>query len=248
MLKKQLDLYNSINVYTDASTTPFVYGRKNTEFTSSPGYVIVYNNIIRLYGNKFIYRTDSVYGEIYAILMGIKAVYREILNGTLPDNVPINIFSDSLSSIENLRRNIKNWYVLDNIIRKTCDDKQIGNQDVYTKIVELVNTYGFPINFYHIKGHANITLNKKASLGDKVELKKIQQSFMHTNHMAITEQAAAELCYYNIFVDNFTRSNMKDSMRSDTYNNNNYIKPRLKISRPITKEDLQLFSRYVNGG
>lgn len=247
-MEQKLDLYNSINVYTDASTTPFIYGRRSNEFTSSPGYVIVYNNIIRLYGNKFVYRTDAVYGEIYAILMGIKAVYREILNGTLPDNIPINIFSDCLSSIQNLRENIKNWYVLDNILRKTNDDKQIPNQDVYIKIIELVNTYGIPVNFYHIKGHAHITLNKKASLGDKVELKRIQQNFFRMNHTFITEQAAAELCYYNIFVDNFTRSNMKECMRSDTYNNNNYIKPKLKSSQPITKEALRLFSTYTNGG
>ena len=247
-MEQKLDLYNSINVYTDASTTPFIYGRRSNEFTSSPGYVIVYNNIIRLYGNKFVYRTDAVYGEIYAILMGIKAVYREILNGTLPDNIPINIFSDCLSSIQNLRENIKNWYVLDNILRKTNDDKQIPNQDVYIKIIELVNTYGIPVNFYHIKGHAHITLNKKASLGDKVELKRIQQNFFRMNHTFITEQAAAELCYYNIFVDNFTRSNMKVCMRSDTYNNNNYIKPKLKSSQPITKEALRLFSTYTNGG
>ena len=129
---KKLDLFNSINIYTDASTTNAY--TSTDKITSSPGYVIVYNNIIRLYGNKIINGTNSSYGEMYAILMGIKAVYREIISGRLPYNTPINIFSDSLSSIENLRNNFKNWYILDNIIRKTYDDKEVINQDIIRKI------------------------------------------------------------------------------------------------------------------
>ena len=129
---KKLDLFNSINIYTDASTTNAY--TSTDKITSSPGYVIVYNNIIRLYGNKIINGTNSSYGEMYAILMGIKAVYREIISGRLPSNTPINIFSDSLSSIENLRNNFKNWYILDNIIRKTYDDKEVINQDIIRKI------------------------------------------------------------------------------------------------------------------
>ena len=40
---KKLDLFNSINIYTDASTTN-AYTSPD-KITSSPGYVIVYNNI-----------------------------------------------------------------------------------------------------------------------------------------------------------------------------------------------------------
>lgn len=242
---KQLDLYNSINIYTDASTTNDF--KNVNKITSSPGYVIVYNNIIRLYGNKFINKTNSAYGEIYAILMGIKAVYREIISGRLPANTPINIFSDSLSCIENLKTNIKHWYILDNIIRKSYDDREVINQDVIKKIIEIVNTYKIPINLYHIKGHAQIKLNKKSNLTDKAELDRIRQAFFYTNRIFISEAEAAELCYYNIFVDNFTRYNMQENMKSSIYHNSNYTKPWLTCKK-ITKEDLKIFNNYINGG
>lgn len=245
-MKNKIDLYNSINVYTDASTTSD-YGKKSTEITSSPGYVIVYNHIIRLHGSKIIYRTNSTYGEMYAILMGIKAVYREIISGRLPNNIPINIFTDSLSSIEILTRDTTRWYVLDGIIRKTSDDKQITDQDVVKKIIEIVNKYKIPINLYHIKSHAQIKLNKKANLGDKLELKKIREAFYYRNHINITDKDAAEICYYNIFVDNFTRYNMKENMRLNIYNNYNYVKPKLN-NILVTKEDLETFYFYINGG
>ena len=245
MKMKQLDLFNSINVYTDASTTNAYTSTDN--ITSSPGYVIVYNNIIRLYGNKLINKTSSSYGELYAILMGIKAVYREIISGRLPSNTPINIFSDSLSSIENLRNNFKNWYILDNIIRKTYDDKEVINQDIIRKIIEIVNKYKIPVNLYHIKGHAQIKLNKKSNLSDRVELNKIIEMFFNNNRIFITDTEAAELCYYNIFVDNFTRYNMKENMTSSIYHNSNYIKPKLNNTK-LTKEDLKTFSEYINGG
>lgn len=242
---KKLDLFNSINVYTDASTTNAY--TSTDQITSSPGYVIVYNNIIRLYGNKFINKTNSSYGELYAILMGIKAVYREIISGRLPYDTPINIFSDSLSSIQNLRNNFKNWYVLDNIIRRGYDDKEVINQDIIRKIIEIVNKYKIPVNLYHIKGHAQIKLNKKSNLSDRVELNKIIEMFFNNNRIFITDTEAAELCYYNIFVDNFTRYNMKENMSSSIYHNSNYIKPKLNNTK-LTKEDLKTFSEYINGG
>ena len=241
----KIDLFNSICIYTDASTTNDF--RDVSHITSSPGYVIVYNNIIRLYGNKFIHGTNSAYGEMYAILMGIKAVYREIINGRLPSNIPINIFSDSLSSIKNLRFNAKRWYVFDNILRKSFDNNAVTNQDIIKEIIAIVNTYNIPINLYHIKSHAQIKLNKKSNLSDRIELKRIRDQFFNINRISITDREAAELCYYNIFVDNFTRYNMKENIESKIYNSSNYKKPRFKNSL-ITKEDLKIFSNYINGG
>lgn len=241
----KIDLFNSICVYTDASTTCDY--KTTDQITSSPGYVIVYNNIIRLYGNKFIHKTDSSYGEMYAILMGIKAVYREIYSGRLPSDVPINIFSDSLSSVENLRDNVKKWYVLGNIIRKTYDDKEVTNQDIIRSIINLVNTYKIPINIYHIRSHAQIKLNKKSNMSDKIELQRVREAFFNMNKIFITDREAAEICYYNIFVDNFTRYNMKENIKSEIYNNSNYNKPKFKNSE-ITKNDLIEFSKYINRG
>lgn len=243
-----LDLYNSICIYTDASTTnDHTFFRD--QITSSPGYVIVYNNQIILYGNKFVYRTNSTYGEMYAILMGIKAVYREIISGRLPRDVPIKLFSDSLSSIQNLKYNTKKWYISnDNIIRKTYDDSKVVGQEIIQKIILLVLKYGIPIDLYHIKGHANIKLNKKTNRADKIELRRIKESFYRNNGKEITNGEAAELCYYNIFVDNFTRDNMRENMKSYIYNNNNYKKPDLSNDVQLTKGDLVLFNKYINGG
>lgn len=249
MSKMSLDLYNSICIYTDASTTNDHHVYFNNQITSSPGYVIVHNNQIVLYGNKFVYNTNSTYGEMYAILMAIKAVYREIISGRLPRNAPIKLFSDSLSSIQNLKYNTKKWYISNNIIRKTYDDSKVVGQEIIQKIIALVLKYKIPINLYHIKGHANIKLNKKTNRTDKIELRRIKESFYRNNdNKEITNGEAAELCYYNIFVDNFTRDNMRENMKSYIYNNNNYKKPDLSNDALLTTGDLVLFNNYINGG
>ena len=40
---------------------------------------------------------------------------------------------------------------------------------------------------------------------------------------------------------------MKENMSSNIYHNSNYIKPRLNNTK-LTKEDLKVFSEYINGG
>ena len=126
-------------------------------------------------------------------------------------------------------------------------EPRLINQDIIRKIIEIVNKYKIPVNLYHIKGHAQIKLNKKSNLSDRVELNKIIEMFFQYNRILITDTEAAELCYYNIFVDNFTRYNMKENMASSIYHNSNYIKPRLNNTK-LTKEDLKVFSEYINGG
>lgn len=244
---KSIDLFNSINIFTDASTTKVNYRKDSTE-TVSAGYVVVFRNVIESYGNRIITKSHSEYGELYAILMGLKAVYKEIADRNLPISSPINVFTDCLNIVRAIRHNSKKWYVADdNIIRsRSNNNRPIFNQDLFKMIIKMVAEYNIPINFYHIKAHASLSFSGKNILEkNRSELYRVRNQFYHENRVFVPITDIMELCYYNIFIDKLTRNNMKEILKSNLYYKNikNYIKPNLYCN--ITSNELYSFNNLV---
>jgi hypothetical protein len=244
---KSIDLFNSINIFTDASTTKVNYRKDSTE-TVSAGYVVVFRNVIERYGNRIIAKSHSEYGELYAILMGLKAVYKEIADRNLPISYPINVFTDCLNIVRAIRHNSKKWYVTDdNIIRsRSNNDRPVFNQDLFKMIIKMVAEYNIPINFYHIKAHASLSFSGKNILEkNRSELYRVRNQFYHENRVFVPITDIMELCYYNIFIDKLTRNNMKEILKSNLYYKNikNYIKPNLYCN--ITSNELYSFNNLV---
>jgi ribonuclease H len=199
----ELTLEDSLNVFTDASTT-----KSDNRTISSPGYAIVYNNKIIKSVNRIFYNTTSNYGEMYAIIMALGALIeiKRQLNLKGMDMPTVNLFSDSEISILGLRKWIFNWWSNNTTQTFYSEAKLFSNQGILNKelfvtAVRMIVDNELPVNLYHTKAHVHISRPK--------EVINMIQKFGLINHRTINQRIACYLTYYNTFVDNMTRDNLK---------------------------------------
>lgn len=232
-MKSGLQLDTALNVFCDASVT-----KVEDKYTSCPGYAIVNKGKIIKSDYKVIYNTTNNYGEIYAIRMGVKAVYD--MGYKLGTVSRINLFSDSQISIFGLREWIFTWYQnLNNNMQMVSSDKrlEIANQEVYNSIVNLIAYEGIPIHLYHQLGHKNFKNN--------THLTKVINSFNSVNKIRISIDEARFICYYNEYVDRFTRDNLHNVTKSDLFKQTDYQKYIMPVSIILNNDIMKRYSDLI---
>ena len=223
----------AFNVFCDASVVT-----TGDKYTSCPGYAIVYKNKIIKSDYRVIFNTTNNYGEIYAIRMGIKSVYD--MGYKLGYVSRINLFSDSQISVYGLRDWIFSWYknLNEDMLMISSDKRtEISNQEVYNSIVNLIAYEGIPIHIYHQLGHKNYR--------NTDHLNKVISSFNKFNKEHITVDEARFICYYNDFVDRFTRDNLRNVTRSSVFKCSDYNKMIIPVSIILNDDIMKRYADLI---
>ena len=82
----------------------------------------------------------------------------------------------------------------------TSEGKPVANQEVFKKIIHLVNYYDLDINFYHIRGHV-----------ERVGYNKAMKGFRASNGFQISLDVIRSICKMNTLVDNYSRNTLKEA-------------------------------------
>lgn len=186
---------NTINIFTDASVV-----QKGSEYYTCGAAIAILggNTDCPLKYSSRIFKATNNYGEIDAILLGVLLALK--LRNTFP-HTRINLFSDSQISIYGLKewlfmwaRRMKDGYFY------TSEGKPVANQEVFKKIIHLINYYDLDINFYHIRGHV-----------ERVGYNKAMKGFRASNGFQISLDVIRSICKMNTLVDNYSRNTLKEA-------------------------------------
>ena len=192
-----IEYYNALNCFTDASTI------KSRGVTSScAGYVLTYHGNIIDKGERILYNSTNNEGELYAILMGVKA----LLSYSYMDTF-LNLFSDSRISVEGLRSWCINWsknQAKDGTLYGT-NGKRVANQKIIKYIIHTVSYYRIHMQLFCQLGHINPY---------KVDdMNRSIAYFLNCNGVRISKDMATQLASFNNMVDNNTRNYLNDMAR-----------------------------------
>jgi ribonuclease HI len=198
---------NTLNIFSDAS----IIG-KTGNFTGCYGVVaVVGDNIIdRTY--RIVSYTTSNNSEIkgiraaFDIAMRYKDIYKNI-----------NIFSDSLISVNGIRNYINKWIIGADGMLYTGSKKKVANQEIFIesyRILKELELSSSIIRIYHQPGHVNNDYNS---------LVRASKSFKKINSIKgkIDLNFMRYICTWNNYVDNTSRSMLKRNKS----NNMEFIDP-----------------------
>lgn len=240
----KIDFDNSINIFTDASTTTH-----NGVVVGSAGFIVVVNKCIQYSTHRVLYNVTSNYSEMYAILMAIKYILfikSNIFNYPIPR---INIFSDSEIIIFGLRKWVFSWVNKkkcrsDSFMseKKTTKEQLSLGMDLFKFVITSIVDNDIHLNLYHTLSHKRYN--------NAMDLQKIITKFRINNKIKINATDASYLAYYNSFVDNMTRKNLlsitEDPMfetTKDLYKMNNSI-----ISNDLCNDTICRYRNMINKG
>ena len=231
-METDLNFDTALNIFSDASITMV-----NGHYTSCSGYISVYNNKIVESDHKVIYDSTNNYGEVYALLMAVEAAIRNFESIKYVSR--INIFSDSQISIFGLRDWIFKWYKKLNKNNYMVSDRniEIANQEIFNSIVCMIVNSSLPVHLYHQLGHKNFNSKKDIEL--------VKRSFFKVNSIFITDTLAEKICYYNNFIDKFTRDNLLAVTTSRTFNLNNYQKDIIFMGQMLDDECMNKYAKLI---
>jgi ribonuclease HI len=230
-----LQLDSALNVFCDASVNSI-----NGYFTSCPGYAIVYKDKIVASRYQVIFNASNNYGEIYALSMGIRAVIDKSYEIQYASR--INVFSDSQISIFGLRDWIFSWYKRLNSDNQMVSDRnlEIANQEIFNRIVNMIAYEGIPMHLYHQLGHMNYN--------NKEHVLRVLRSFNNANKEPINYNEAKYICYYNDFVDRFTRDNLNSVTDSYIFNVKDYKKELVPVSILLNDNTMRRYKDLIYKG
>lgn len=194
---------NTLNIFTDASI-----GKNNT---GCYGAIAVVGDDIVDREYKMVSNTTNNNSEIKGIRAGLCLAmkYRfQFAN--------INIFSDSLISINGLRTYIYTWKEKDGLLYSKIG-KPISNQSIFIEchgILKVLDEAPCMISLYHQSAHINNNYN---------ELIKASNSFKKNNTIRgkIDLNFIRYICTWNNYVDNTSRG----MVRRNATNENIYMDP-----------------------
>lgn len=198
---------NVLNIFCDASMyaekyNGYVIGCSGVEFATSSENGI--SNVF--YPNGYIpnyvvnLNTTNNNSEYIAIRQGILFA---IANKNRFEE--INLFSDSLISINGLTEWIDGWFFKtlksgnDNFIMTNSNDVPVANQDLIKNIIALIYYNDLKINLYHQRGHCSNRLDI------------VKNTFIKTNKVKgfVSDRFIEEITTMNDIVDNRSRSILK---------------------------------------
>ena len=151
----QSDLFNSdsVCIFTDSSFKESPKCKSGTSIgTTAPAYCVYFNNSCIEQDFHILHDSTSQQGEMYAMLLGIRASYR-YRNWCKY----IRIFSDSQNTVFAIRDRMINWASsTNNGIKILGSDGSIKNQNYLMMIVNEIMSNNIPLILYHVKGHVDI--------------------------------------------------------------------------------------------
>lgn len=223
-----ITISNGINCYTDASTM-----RVNDTMMSSAGYMIIADGKVINSQYTIIDHVDNSYGELYALFMGIKAVLKYSYR-----NRPINIFSDSMVSVDGLKTDVFRWHRESGTLLAGSGGK-ISYQNVYSHIIHEVVNHHMKINIYHIMSHMNLRY--------KEERDRFRTCFNGINMKDIGDDTIDELVHYNSLVDEMVKHSLKAFIEGETCGPAMCRNSEVAFHIPIDDRTLQQYAGLVNG-
>lgn len=226
-----ISFFNAVNTYTDASIVKDEFNN----FITCAGYITVFHNEILSYGTRVVYSATNNYGEILAIYMGIQNLLSYKEHDTF-----LNLFSDSMISVNGLKTWVYNWLRSMDPTTKmliNSNGNTVANQEIYCNIINYIVQNNTHINLYHQRGHLNPSNVKHMEL--------IKQTFVETNNTDITDDIIREICYYNDMVDNMTRDILTKEVNGP-FNPLLYKKPVI-VSRVLNWDVLKKYRSLIGG-
>lgn len=192
-----LDVKGQYNIFTDASTM-----NKGNVIVTGAQYIIIKDRMPVDSGFALGTSLGSTGGELYAICLGLEGALR---HGTKA--AQYNLFSDSLSCINILRRgpgNIIGWD--EKPIREMTGQSRLIEACLYRRVFTLLKE-GLHVDFYHQPGHCS------SQSGTGI-FQCIQTFQRHNNGTKIDFATAEMLCYYNDFADRRARIHLTAAMKN----------------------------------
>lgn len=238
-----LNFNKTINVFTDASTT-----QVDRRIVSSPGYAIVYNNKIICSTNNVFYNTTSNYGELYAIIMALESLI-QIKWGFDKAGLEmplINIFSDSEISVLGLRKYIFNWWGSESTQQfysepQIYSDQGVLNKELFVNAIRMITDNNLKVNLYHVSAHIEAT--------KKYHITRMIKKFEENNYIQIDKDDAYYLCYYNAFVDDMTRSNLRKLVNNkEVFDKFKYKRLKTSMMGFLTSQIICKYATLINKG
>lgn len=229
---------NAINIYTDASIT-----NKNSENIGAPGFLLYKGNDLCEVKKLVIHNCNNNFGELYAIKLALEYGISYCYNGNPNEKpLPINIFSDSLISVNSIRKWLVVWT---NNSRERSErtlinnqNLQVKNQNILLDIMNIILFFNTNINIYHVTSHL------KPNKIDDINL--FRNKFYDTNNIYIKDiNLIRHMICCNNHIDEVTRLHLKR-----VTNDENYDPEKHKIVYPIswfpTEEEIKNYSNLVN--
>lgn len=192
---------DSLNFFTDASIQKELDG----SITSCSGCIGYYGTDTNpIYKNtEVLFNSTNNQAEIFAIYMAITGIIHLLYERKI--NVShINIFSDSLISVNGLRNWITGWIKNSkNNELYSSSGQLVANQSIFLECIYMILRYDLKINIYHVHGHKSQNNTEEVQLF-KHDFEKLNN--LGGNSISIT--LAKRLIKENDIIDNLTRSTL----------------------------------------
>lgn len=188
---------NAVNVFTDASTARLTINNQEVN-TTCPAFVTTIGGGIVEYGSTIFSHTTNSYGEIYALLLGIKSLikYKDT-------DLFLNVYSDSEISVKGLTKWVNKWFHCgrkESILRAKSG-LPVANQEIFLEIMKEVIEANVHINVINVLGHTN-----SDNVNDMI---KFVRYFYKKNDIpmhSLPTEYLQEMAKFNSLVDEMSRT------------------------------------------
>ena len=193
---------NTINIFSDASITG-----KPGKFTGCYGVVAVVGDNIIDQTYKIVSHTTNNNSEIKGIraALDIAMKYKDIYPY-------INIFSDSLISINGIRDYINKWIINpQNGMLYSRTNKMVANQEIFIenyRILKELQLSSSIITLYHQAAHIDNNYNSLLKAADSFKKSNLIKGKIDLNFIRY-------ICTWNNYVDTTSRSMLKRNKMND---------------------------------
>lgn len=211
-----LKLSESVNIFTDVSTSQVKLNDKKSILVNSLGMIVSYGSLIPGQTIKIIVDEHNVVGEAKAIELAVMWIISHA-NPKFP--YYYNIFTDSQTSVEAINGYLSNYFTnthsatkrkVFNLLESDETSKKKTNFDNIVKIiVYLILTNRLPIRIIYIPAHIDLEKNKDG------EIKKAITKFQNHNkyfHFYINYAEMYMLLSGNHAIDYLTRSYLLNNL------------------------------------
>lgn len=192
---------DSLNFFTDASIQKELDG----SITSCSGCIGYYGTDENpIYKNtEVLFNSTNNQAEIFAIYMAIIGIIHLICERNISVS-HINIFSDSLISVNGLRNWITGWVKNSkNNELYSSSGQLVANQSIFLNCIYAILGYNLKINIYHVHGHKSQNIDKEVQLF-KHDFEKLNDLEGNSISIALAKRLIKE----NDIIDNLTRSTL----------------------------------------
>lgn len=240
----ELKLMESVNIFTDTSTSQIKVKNKNI-LINSLGMLVSYGSNIPCQSIKILVDEHNVFGEIKAIELAVMWCITHA-NPTFP--YYYNIFTDSQTSVESINGYLSNYFTNNpslsepgnskskvfSILNSNSIDKKKTNFDNVAKIISyLIITNRIPIRIIYTPAHVDLEKNKEGELKRAINKFQINNKYFH---FPINRNEIYLLLSGNHAIDYLTRSyllNNLEFIQNDVERTSDYIQYGIRRDIPL---------------